>query len=308
MIKSVTVTNYLGETLKMELARPEESGFAITKIAGLGPQKSTINMTEISTSDGGIINSSRRSARNIVLTLDFSFYSYKYNSIEEARHDTYRYFPGGYDLTLMIETDMRVAKIEGRVEDNDPDIFSQRETSMISIICQDPNFYSAGEDGDHSVVFSGIEKMFEFPFENNSLTEPLIEFGRIENKTEQVVVYRGDAKIGVTITIHAVGEAEMITIYNTGTREVMKIDTVKLAELTGAGITSGDEIVICTVRGKKGVTLLRNGKETNILNCLGKPIQWFSLSKGDNIFAYTAEYGNGNLQFKIENKIVYEGM
>ena len=93
MIKSVAVTNYLGETLKMELARPEESGFAITKIKGLGPQKSTINMTEISTSDGGNINSSRRSARNIVLTLDFSFYSYRYNSIEEARHDTYKYFP-----------------------------------------------------------------------------------------------------------------------------------------------------------------------------------------------------------------------
>ena len=42
MIKSVTVTNYLGEKLKMELARPEESGFAITQIKGLGPQKSTI--------------------------------------------------------------------------------------------------------------------------------------------------------------------------------------------------------------------------------------------------------------------------
>lgn len=308
MIKSVTVTNYLGEVLKMELARPEESGFAITKIKGLGPQKSTINMTEISTSDGGTINSSRKSARNIILTLDFSFYSYKYKSIEEARHDTYKYFPGGYDLDLEIETDYRVAKIRGRVEDNDPDIFSKNETAMISIICPDPNFYSAGEYGDHTVVFSGVEKLFEFPFENNSLTEPLIEFGCIENKTEQVVAYHGDAKIGVTITIHAVGEAEMITIYNTGTREVMKIDTNKLAEMTGSGITSGDEIVICTVRNQKRVTLLRNGKEMNILNCLGKPIQWFSLSKGDNIFAYTAVGGSSNLQFKVENKTIYEGM
>lgn len=308
MIKSVTVTNYLGETLKMELARPEKSGFAITQIKGLGPQKSSINMTEISTSDGGTINSSRRSARNIVLTLDFSFYSYRYSSIEEARHDTYKYFPGGYDVDLEIETDFRVAKIRGRVEDNDPNIFAKQETAMISIICPDPNFYSAGEKGNNTVVFSGVEKVFEFPFENNSLTEPLIEFGSIENKTEQVVTYQGDAKIGVTITIHALGEAGTLTIYNTGTREIMRIDTNKLAEMTGAGITSGDEIVICTVRNQKGATLLRGGKEINILNCLGKPIQWFTLSKGDNIFAYTAEGGSSNLQFKIENKIIYEGM
>lgn len=179
---------------------------------------------------------------------------------------------------------------------------------MISIICPDPNFYSAGAQGDNTVIFSGIEKVFEFPFENNSLTEPLIEFGSIENKTEQVVVYHGDAKIGVTITIHAVGDAEMISIYNTGTREIMRIDTDKLKEMTGDGIISGDEIVICTVRNQKKATLLRNGKETNILNCLGKPIQWFSLSKGDNIFAYTATGGSSNLQFKVENKIIYEGM
>lgn len=56
------------------------------------------------------------------------------------------------------------------------------------------------------------------------------------------------------------------------------------------------------------LTLLRNGKTTNILNCLDKNADWFQLAKGDNIFAYTAEYGSTNLQFKIENRIVYEGV
>ena len=32
MIKSVTVTNYLGESLKMELTNPYDSGIAITDI------------------------------------------------------------------------------------------------------------------------------------------------------------------------------------------------------------------------------------------------------------------------------------
>ena len=132
--------------------------------------------------------------------------------------------------------------------------------------------------------------------------------GRIQNQTEKTIVYSGDAEIGVTITIHAIGEARNITIYNTGTREIMRIDTDKLKAFTGSGIIPGDEIVICTVKGQKSITLLRNGKTTNILNCLDKNADWFQLAKGDNIFAYTVEEGRANLQFRIENRIVYEGV
>ena len=64
-------------------------------------------------------------------------------------------------------------------------------------------------------------------------------------------MYSGDAEIGVTITIHAIGEARNITIYNTGTREVMRIDTDKMKAFTGSGIVAGDEITICTVKREK---------------------------------------------------------
>lgn len=94
-----------------------------------------------------------------------------------------------------------------------------------------------------------------------------------------MVVYNGDAEIGVTITIHAIGEASNITIYNTGTREVMRIDTDKLEKFTGSGIIAGDEIIICTVKGNKSITLLRNGKTTNILNCLDKTLIGSSLRR-----------------------------
>ena len=54
--------------------------------------------------------------------------------------------------------------------------------------------------------------------------------------------------------------------------------------------------------------LLRNGLYTNILNCLDRDSDWFQLSKGDNLFAFVAEEGTSNLQFRIQNKIVYEGV
>lgn len=110
------------------------------------------------------------------------------------------------------------------------------------------------------------------------------------------------------MTINALGPATNITIYNTQTQDSMAIDTTKLEQLTGAGITAGDEITISTVRGNKYVRLLRKGVYTNILNCLNKDADWFLLSKGDNVFAYTAETGSENIQFRMENKTLYEGV
>lgn len=304
MIKSITVTNYLGESLVLNLARPEESGFVVKSVTGLGPGTANINTTEVSTNDGGLYNSSRLSTRNIVITLGFLWK----DSIEDVRQKSYKYFPIKKKLTLLIETDNRHAEIEGYVETNDPNIFSKEEGADISIICPNPFFYSSGADGSNTTVFYGIDPMFEFPFGNESLYDALLEMGSIQNQHEKVITYNGDAEIGVTITIHAIGEASNITIYNTGTREIMKIDTEKLSALTGSGIIAGDDIVICTVKGNKSIKLLRAGKTTNILNCLDKNADWFQLAKGDNIFAYTAQSGSSNLQFKIDNRVIYEGV
>ena len=304
MIKSVTITNYLGQSLKMELGAPEKSGVLIKKITGLGPAKADINAKELATSDGSVFNSARVNSRNIVMSLGFLGSP----SVEDIRLLTYKYFPIKQRLTFRIETDNRIAETYGYVESNEPDIFSKEETTQISIICPDPYFYSAGEDGNNVTVFSGVEPMFEFPFSNESLTENLIELGQVLRLKEKNVFYTGDAEAGVVITIHAVGEASMITIYNTGTREMMKIDTDKFEQLMGSGIELGDDIIISTVKGDKSITLLRDGKYTNILNALDRKSDWFQLSKGDNVFTYTAEDGVENLQFRIENKTLYEGV
>ena len=307
MIKSITVTNYLGDSIKLELGRPEKSGFLIGSVSGLGPGKANINTTEVSTNDGSLFNSARLNQRNIVFEFIF-VETINGESIEDVRQKSYKYFPMKKKLDLLIETDNRIAKTTGYVESNEPNIFSSREGSQISIICPDPYFYSAGSDSNNTTFFYGIEPVFEFPFSNESLTDPLITFGNIHLKTENVITYKGDTEIGVTIRIHAIGEAENITIYNTGTREIMRIDTTKLESLTGSGIVAGDDIIIKTQKGEKSITLIREGQSINILNCLDKGTDWFTLAKGDNIFAFTAESGTTNLQFWIENKVIYEGV
>lgn len=302
MIKSVTATNYLGESLKIELSRPEVTGLAITDITGLGPVHATINTTDLSTTDGAIYNGSRLETRNIVLTLDFRFAK----SIEDVRHVTYKYFPIKRYLTLTIETDSRRLDAFGYVETNEPVIFSDFETTQISIICPDPYLYDS--DGKHVAMFAGIEPVFEFPFENNSLTVKYIEFGEITHVQQKTVPYNGDAEIGMIITIHALAGVKDIIIYDARTREVMRINTDFVKTLTGQAYGSGDDIIINTKRGEKSITLLRGGDKTNILNCLGKGSNWLQLRKGDNIFVYNATYGALDLQFKIENQVIYEGV
>lgn len=304
MIKTVTVTNYLGESLTLELKNPWDVGIAITKIEGLGPVKADINSTEISSGDGARFNSARISTRNIV----FTFRLLEAPTVEDSRQKTYKYFPIKTNVTLLFETDNRLCQITGYIESNKPNIFSEEEDTQISIICPNPYFISMSNGGMNTVVFFGDEPVFEFPFSNESLTDPLIVFGNIKLRQEEIVPYDGDSEVGFTIKMHALGEVRQITIYNTKTRETMKIDTDILNEITGSGIVAGDEITISTIKGDKHITLLRNGEEINILNALGKDVDWFQLAKGDNRFAYICEYGAENLEFSINYQTLYEGV
>ena len=300
MIKTITVTNYLGDSIKLDLARPELSGFAVLSITGLGPGKATINTTDLSTTDGSIFGSAKLPKRNIVMSLK---YLWK-NSVEDTRQLSYKYFPIKQKVTLTIETDNRYVEIDGYVESNDPHIFSKDAWTDISIICTEPYFRSVGGDSANITVFSGVEPMFELPFS----VEGDVEFATINKYLDKAVTYDGDAEVGITITIHALGNASGILIYNSGTRETMKINTDKVAAITGSGIIAGDDIVICTEQGRKKITLFRGGDSFNILNCLDKNCSWFKLRRGDNVFGYTADAGSENLQFMIENRVLYEGV
>lgn len=305
MIKSVTVMNYLKEVIKITLNDPEpEHGLIISSIDGLGPAKANINTTDIATNDGSIFNSARLEERNIVFGFIFAPPADK--KIEDVRQLTYKYFPEKKPITMLFETDNRTLMCSGYTETNEPNIFSDIEDTRISIICPDPYFYSG--DGDIITLFSGVEAVFHFPFTNKSVSEKLLVMGQIVLLKENNVYYSGDADVGITISIHAIGSAHNIIIYDLKTNEQMAINSDKLAALTGSDIVYGDTITICTVQGNKSVTLTRGGVDTNILNCIDRNANWFKLSKGDNGFAFRAESGAENIQFIIQNKVLYEGV
>lgn len=305
MIQSVKVTNLTtGDSMVMELARPERTGMLIYNITGLGPGKATINAYEVATDDGSMYSSARLGARNIVMSIIFHG-----TDIESLRQKTYKYFPIKKYVELEITTDNRISVIKGYVEENEPTIFSKAEATQISIICPYPYFYKGGKDAINSTYFYGVDPVFEFPFSNESLEEPLLEFGQIRREPVKSIFYDGDADIGIKIFIKALGSAKNITIANLDTQDAMVIDTDKIAKIVGdTALKYGDEIEISTVQRDKYIRLLREGKYYNVLNAIGKNTKWFKLVKGDNQFAFTAEEGIENLQFRIENRMIFEGV
>lgn len=309
MIKTITVVNPKNETLELELTNPDKSGLLVTKVEGLGPPKATINGQEIATSDGKLYSSARVSTRNIVFYLTMMSRDanspYGALSIEEARHLTYKYFPIKKEITITVQTDVRTVYCKGYVESNSPDIFSSDESCQISIICTDPYLYTYGGE---RTVFSGIRGMFEFPFSNESLTEPLIEFGEIWIDRKAILEYKGTVDTGVLITIHAMDTAENIVLYNPDTSERMLIDTTIIQNVSGSAYGALDDIVISTVKGDRYCRLLRGGQWTNVIGAISKDSDWFQISQGNNGFMFSAEKGAENLSVTFSYQNAYIGI
>ena len=88
MIKSLTVTNYVGDSWEIELAKPEKYGIAITDITGIDAVTADIYDQEMASSDGSIYTSSRATKRNIVISATLL----PVTTVEEVRHLLYKMF------------------------------------------------------------------------------------------------------------------------------------------------------------------------------------------------------------------------
>lgn len=312
MLKSVTVINYKGEKTVIELGNPEKSGFLITEITGLGPGKATINMTEISSYDGAVYNSSRLPARNITISFRYLWAE----TIEDSRQASYGLFPLRKKLRLIFEADNRLAAIDGIVEANEPVIFDQASHTQVSIICEDPYFYSYENEGQQSIRFETVEPTFEFPEGGIEFGLPTsesgIEFGQVDETPTADIVYTGDTESGLDIYIKLSDSVTGLCLsktYSDSSPDVIMLNDSAIETATGNPLQSGDELHICTRKGSKRVILTRNEEEYNIMNALGRHPTWFTLTPGQNTFLYSANGGTSGISaIRFDYRILYEGV
>lgn len=300
MIQAVTVVNFKGESLRMELSNPSSSGLCIYNIDGIGASDATINTSNMATRDGARYNSARIGTRNIILSLAMQ----EEPSVEVNRHKTYKYFPVKKPVKLVFETDVRESWIEGYVEKNEPNIFSKQETCQISIICTDPYFKRTNSQVTN---LSDVNPLFEFPFSNEG-DEPVLIMGEIKKTNVAIIDYIGDGDTGFNIDIQSGGQLRNLAIFNSETRATLKLQDSVIQKITGSNIVKNDIIHISTVKGSKSVTLQRGTKVYNIINSLTRNSQWLELTQGRNRIGYSASQGLDGIYFKITNDVLYEGV
>lgn len=306
MIISITATNEAGESLKLELTNPWSSEVIIESVDGLGPTKGSINTNELATSDGSVYNSARQEQRNIVFHFQL-IKSAKDGLIETTRQKVYRIFPVKKKVKIRVETDNRVCYTEGYVESNEPDIFQENEKQSVSIICPNANWTAPSAEYN----LNGIDSLFEFPFENDSLTEPTIVLGEIIYQIGTVFQYAGDVDSGIVMSIHALDDVYNPKVFNVITNEVMEFSTTKLSQILGEGedhMQAGDTIVCSTVDGDPYVTFIRDGFEHNAIAMLPKISDWLKVQAGSNAFGYGADSGVANMAVNIQTQILYGGI
>ena len=307
MIKNVTITNEFGESITITLADTQpKTGLFITEIEGLGPPKADVITKKVATMDGTKFQIARGNERDIVF--HFQYIPSDDITVEDARQLTYKYFPLKRKVNFIFETDNRSAEVDGYVEENEPDIFKEDSDTQITVKCESPWLSKYGLEGWQEVLFSDIDHRFEFEFEDPDEESPTLEFSAIEVKRENVIKYKGEADSGIIMSMYAYGRFTNPTIYNNTTREMLRIDTNKVESMIGSQIKHGDEIRISTYQNDKYIHFIRDGVTTNILNAIDKDADWFTIHPGDNIFSYTCQTGELDVEFSITARIILQGV
>lgn len=305
MLLGMTVTNALQQSLYLSMTEPEESGFVIRSIDGLGSPNSSISMTEYATIDGSRYNNARSTQRSLTIKLDYLAKP----TIEHSRRLAYQLFPVKGRIELKFHTDLpMVYTTYGYVESNKPNIFSQKSGCTISVLCPDPFFHA---DGSQVVSFRSVEPAFEFEFEN-PVGQETLTFGEISTSLVKDIYYDGDQPVGVYVQLDLRESSGDLTIRNASTNDYITIEDDRVAGLTGNGLQNGDSLILSTIKGNKYLTLTReeNGEDVtyNILGAIGEYTSWLILNPGYNTYVIQAEEHGEYVDAVILYDLLYEGI
>lgn len=268
-----------------------EPVYQLINITGLNPPNAQINTTTIVGLDGAVFNSSKLQTRNLVLTIKIN------GNIEQNRLLLYSYFKTKDWCKFYYSNNTLDVSIEGYVETVECDLFTNSETAQISILCPYPYFRSISEVIEDS---SNVLKRFVFPFSIN-INDPIV-ISTLEDNGGIAVYNSSESETGVVVYIDFLDSASSVEIKNVITGDDFEIDYSFLAN---------DTVIINTNKGKKSITLLRNGIISNLFSALQSGSVFFQLSPGVNNFEYLVSGSLANndditITFKYYN--IYRGV
>ena len=109
----------------------------------------------------------------------------------------------------------------------------------------------------------------------------------------------GDVPSGIRITFTALGEVRNPALLNVNTRDFVKFNIV---------LAAGDVLTVSTGYGEKEVTLNHNGIITDAFRHIDVDSTYLQLEVGDNLFRYSADSNEENLEVTIYHNDCYSGV
>lgn len=282
---TLIVRNKYGDSL--ELTHNEK--FTISNISGFDPPDAEIHTVRYAGEDGSVYNSSVMNSRTITITIAIN------NPAEENRLELYRYFKSRYPVRLYYQTETRNVYIDGYVQTFQVAYFNKKQTAQITVYCPRPYLIEDDLSGDNLIDMSN--PLFEFPF-SIEIDEP-IPFSEPSDLLIQSIINRGDLETGCTITIHA-----MDTVVNP--RFVNQVNGQGI--YLNITLEEGDDLVICTIVGRKSIKRIRNAVATNMISAFASGSAWMVIAAGENDIVVTADSGGANMVLSFDIPALYEGV
>lgn len=270
--------------------------FMLTGAEGLHGIETDIATSETPYTDGGTIESVKALPRGIELTFTLrgnigASIDYFTSIVKSKQYVTLREVNGNRDITIK-----GIATI--------PPYSRMLQTCKITltIYCGQPYW----EDVGYMIeTISEFVSMLYFPVEGQYFTAAGRPFGVIETELTKTFVNKGDAAVGMLISMVALGVVKNPRIScNTGEQAGWYMQL----NLT---LNANDALEINTVKGQKYITI--NGKDTyngapilNYLEWYGE--DWLQLETGENTFNITTDSGgtNSNVYYSLIYKGRYE--
>jgi hypothetical protein len=251
VLSKVDVTNRRGNVLSLEMLENDD-GIQINDIDGLDPVRATFVSSSYANSDGEQYQSARRGSRNITMKLDLDpdFITQTYSSL---RSSLYSYFMPKSMVKLRFYMDSGLyVDIDAFVEDFAAPRFEEDPMVTISLMCFKPDFI------DPRMV--------------------TIEGNTVNDGTNVSIDYPGNVESGMVLTLNVNRDLSSFTIYNLGE------DGVQQQLDFGQPLIAGDQLVVSSLKGSKGITLTRSGVSSSMLYGRSAQSSWIEFNEGINLF------------------------
>lgn len=250
MLNKLDITNRRGMTLSLEMEE-NDSGYQIADIDGLTPVKAILVSTSYAGQNGEQYQSSRRGPRDVKIKLDLQ--PTGLSTFTSLREGLYTYLMPQQQVRLRFYKESGLyVDLTGVVEDHTAPLFVEDPEVTVTLRCFQPDFLDP-----RIVIRSG-----------NS----------VDTTVNTAINYPGNLEASTIIRLFVNRALEDFTIYNTPEDGVLR-----KMDFSG-DLIAGDELIISSVHGAKGITLKRSGVSSSYLFGRTPQSAWIELFEGVNQF------------------------